>query len=105
MTERLSDDELRAAIEDHRAMIAGDPDAGYALTNGDVLRLLEELAAAREREATGLFEFGAVTRVEVITGRRDYVRRFPKPGAALAVQDDGRTLKVFIDMGGDDDDQ
>lgn len=64
---------------------------------------LEGEVAAREREATGLFELDAVTRVEVITGRRDYVRRFTEPGATLAVQDDGRTLKVFIEAGGDDD--
>lgn len=69
------------------------------------LELVAEVRAAREREAAGLFELDAVTRVEVIAGRRDYVRRFTEPGAALAVQDDGRTLKVFIDAGGDDDEQ
>lgn len=38
-----------------------------------------------------------VTRVEVIdaTGRA-FVRRYEEPGATVVVQDEGRTLKVFL---------
>lgn len=48
----------------------------------------------------GLMEFDEVTRVEVITsGRSGFVSRFTVPGATLAVQDDGRTIKIFIETG------
>lgn len=48
--ERMSNEQLRSAIADHQASISGDPDAGYALTNGDVQALLEELLERRLSE-------------------------------------------------------
>lgn len=101
MTERLSDDELRAAVEDFRAMIAGEPDAGYALTNVDVLRLLEELVAARGTSR----QTGADVELEIEL-------RFPEgefeAAMSLLAQAGAQELAiqlVRIEMGDDDDDE
>ncbi|WP_437582709.1 hypothetical protein ACSAGD_10615 [Paramicrobacterium sp. CJ85] len=41
--------DLDEAIKDFEDMIAGKPDAGYVLTNGDVLTLLKRLREAEAR--------------------------------------------------------
>lgn len=45
-------EKLAAQVEDFRAMIAGK-DAGYSLTNGDILSYLEELLARRADDSSG----------------------------------------------------
>lgn len=95
MIDRLFDadlDRLEAQMVKRRDGRGNTPDVK------DTLRLIAEVRASRKRETAAVMEFDAVTRVEVIdTGQRSYMNRFTEPGATIAVQDDARTLKVFID--------
>lgn len=38
-----------------------------------------------------------VSRVEVIGADREFVKYLRRPGVMLEIQDDGRTLKIFLD--------
>lgn len=74
-------EDLRATVDDFRDMIAGKPDAGYALTNGDILDLLSELVARREADT-------------VIRGIHEPVEALHLPS--------GRRMRVCAGCGADD---
>jgi hypothetical protein len=57
------------------------------------------LAEARDMEG-----FSKVTRVEVIGSERHFVKYFETPGIEYSLQDDNRTLKLFIDEETDHED-